>query len=415
MKDINTLSGIEFENLCQLLLQKAGFDVETTKASGDGGIDLIAHCRKPFFDGKYIIQCKRYTGGVGEPIIRDLYGVVMAERANKGILMTTGYFSMSAINFSQNKNLELIDGEKMAELLVEYGLIEANHIQEKQHFTQHKCFNVQKYDFYKKMVNQGSCTEEMGHDFLFSFLFDYFSNNKQASKADVQSMIHCGLSEEYLRLFDWYAGKYYKRGKEKAGRLDMYTQKYKSVALLYNFDIFAYIQSKYMVLTQDDEAFRIRYRLDSALGRRDQVRYKSFCLWCDSEDDYEITKQYILDNADNPAKVEFKPHHHFFELMNLLALFSYFNIKTGISYINKLLYGDYPEFKAYVESQKKYQEATQKVRIYYSYDVNAALEVYNIEEIDLTAYFDMHKEAEKEKIASELSQIEGLLTTLLQA
>ena len=26
MKDINTLSGIEFENLCQVLLQKAGFD-----------------------------------------------------------------------------------------------------------------------------------------------------------------------------------------------------------------------------------------------------------------------------------------------------------------------------------------------------------------------------------------------------
>lgn len=413
MKDINTLSGIEFENLCQLLLQKAGFDVETTKASGDGGIDLIAHCRKPFFDGKYIIQCKRYSGGVGEPIIRDLYGVVMAEHANKGILMTTGYFSMSAINFSQNKNIELIDGEKMSELLAEYELMEVNHIQGKQHFTQHECFNVQKYDFFKKMVNQGLCTEEMGNDFLFSFLFDYFSNSKQTSKSDVRTMIHCGLAEEYLRLFDWYAGKYYKRGKEKNRILNTYTQKYKSVALLYNFDLFAYVQNKYTMLTQNNEAFSIEYCLNSTLGCHEHVRYKSFRLWCDWEDNYEVTKQYILANVDNPAKVEFKPHHYFFELMNLLALFSYFNIKTGISYVNKLLYGDYPEFKEFVESQKRYQEATQKVRIYYSYDVNAALEVYDIEEIDLTAYFDMHKETEKEKIASELSQIEALLSTLL--
>ena len=45
-KDINSLSGIEFENLCQQLLQKMEFDTETTKASGDGGIDIMFNCRK---------------------------------------------------------------------------------------------------------------------------------------------------------------------------------------------------------------------------------------------------------------------------------------------------------------------------------------------------------------------------------
>lgn len=100
---INNLSGIEFENLCQALLQKLGFKVETTKQSGDGGIDLVAYNYQAFLSGKYIVQCKRYSGGVGEPIVRDLYGVVTAERANKGILMTTGYFSMSAIKFASDK------------------------------------------------------------------------------------------------------------------------------------------------------------------------------------------------------------------------------------------------------------------------------------------------------------------------
>lgn len=120
--DINQLSGVEFEKVCQQLVEKMGFETETTKASGDGGIDLIAYNHQPLLSGKYIIQCKRYSGSVGEPIIRDLYGVVMSERANKGILMTTGYFTKSAIGFADGKPIELIDGVAMQNLLSEYGL-----------------------------------------------------------------------------------------------------------------------------------------------------------------------------------------------------------------------------------------------------------------------------------------------------
>jgi len=120
--DIDKLSGIEFENVCQVLVEKMGFSTKTTKASGDGGIDLIAFNHQPLLSGKYIIQCKRYAGSVGEPIIRDLYGVVMSERANKGILMTTGHFTKSAISFAAGKPLELIDGPALKSLMNQYGL-----------------------------------------------------------------------------------------------------------------------------------------------------------------------------------------------------------------------------------------------------------------------------------------------------
>lgn len=122
--DINSLSGIEFEKVCQKLVENMGFETETTKASGDGGIDLIAYNHQPLLSGKYIIQCKRYTGSVGEPIIRDLYGVITSERANKGILMTTGTFTKSAIAFADGKPIELIDGEKLHGLLSSYGIAE---------------------------------------------------------------------------------------------------------------------------------------------------------------------------------------------------------------------------------------------------------------------------------------------------
>lgn len=60
--DINSLSGIDFENICKNLIEKMGFSVETTKASGDGGIDLIAYNYEPVLSGKYIIQCKPING-----------------------------------------------------------------------------------------------------------------------------------------------------------------------------------------------------------------------------------------------------------------------------------------------------------------------------------------------------------------
>ena len=118
--DVFSLSGVEFENVCQALVEKMGFTTESTKASGDGGIDIIAYNHQPLLSGKYIIQCKRYSGSVGEPILRDLYGVVTSERANKGILMTTGYFTQPAISFSENKPLELIDGARLKELIEAY-------------------------------------------------------------------------------------------------------------------------------------------------------------------------------------------------------------------------------------------------------------------------------------------------------
>lgn len=133
--DINSLSGIDFENLCEKLIQNMGFKTKTTKASGDGGIDLIAYNNQPLLSGKYIIQCKRYTGSVGEPIIRDLYGVVTSERANKGILMTTGYFTKSAITFADGKPLELIDGIKLKELLNKYAINEFDNTEVKVNIT----------------------------------------------------------------------------------------------------------------------------------------------------------------------------------------------------------------------------------------------------------------------------------------
>ena len=54
---------------------------------------------------------------VGEPVLRDLYGTVMSERAAKGILITTSRFTARAKKFAEDKPLELIDGTLLLQLL----------------------------------------------------------------------------------------------------------------------------------------------------------------------------------------------------------------------------------------------------------------------------------------------------------
>ena len=115
--NFDMLTGYEFEEYIAQLFKSKGFDVQKTSYSHDGGIDLIATFNEPIFSGKYIIQCKKYTDTmVGQPTIRDLYGVVMSEHANKGILITTSDFTDEARTFANNKNIELINGTLLKQI-----------------------------------------------------------------------------------------------------------------------------------------------------------------------------------------------------------------------------------------------------------------------------------------------------------
>lgn len=120
-ENLAALSGTEFEKLIAALLARMGFHAETTKASGDGGIDIEATLDKPIVGGRYLFQCKCYSPGnlVGAPTLRDFYGAVTAERAIKGIFITTSDFTAQARDFALKTGLELIDLPALQKLLSE--------------------------------------------------------------------------------------------------------------------------------------------------------------------------------------------------------------------------------------------------------------------------------------------------------
>ncbi len=121
--DLMQLSGTEFEVCVTGLLQRIGFRTELTRATGDGGIDIVAYLDRPIVGGRYLVQCKRFTDAtpVGAPMVREFYGAFVADRsAVKGLFITTSSFSAQAREFVQNLPIELVDGAQLKALLVEH-------------------------------------------------------------------------------------------------------------------------------------------------------------------------------------------------------------------------------------------------------------------------------------------------------
>lgn len=115
-----------FERLAQRVLRECGFtQVEVTKKSGDGGIDGTGKLRiNGIFSFNIAFQCKRYQGIVSAGDIRDFRGS-LTTNIEKGVFITTGSFSKSAIEeaSSQGKQqIDLIDGEEFITKLAEFGI-----------------------------------------------------------------------------------------------------------------------------------------------------------------------------------------------------------------------------------------------------------------------------------------------------
>jgi restriction system protein len=71
--------------------------------------------------GKFVIQAKRYTRTVDVSAVRDLFGTVQNEGANRGILVTTSKFGPDSYEFAKGKPLTLLDGARLLGLLQKHG------------------------------------------------------------------------------------------------------------------------------------------------------------------------------------------------------------------------------------------------------------------------------------------------------
>ena len=129
----------DFEHLIRELFEAEFAErdavVKITQASRDRGVDAVIFDPDPLRGGKIILQAKRYTNTVGADAVRDLYGTVVKEGANKGILITTSDFGPDSYDYVKGLPITLLSGGNLVHLLAKHGhkaridLAEAKQIQ----------------------------------------------------------------------------------------------------------------------------------------------------------------------------------------------------------------------------------------------------------------------------------------------
>ncbi len=111
---LRALTPSEFEQLVADTYQALGSRVSHVGDTGDHGVDLLVETQN---GEKWVVQCKRWQGRVGEPVIRDLYGVMRHEEAERGVIVTTGAFTRQARVWAQGKPIDLHSGEDFLEII----------------------------------------------------------------------------------------------------------------------------------------------------------------------------------------------------------------------------------------------------------------------------------------------------------
>jgi HJR/Mrr/RecB family endonuclease len=121
---LRTIDRRQFEELVAELFDGFGYAVELTAMTRDGGRDIVAVSARDQLRVKYLIECKRPDPGnhFGVGVVRQLLGVVEDERATKGIVVTTTYFSPEAraLEMRNEWRLELKEHDQVIDWIGQY-------------------------------------------------------------------------------------------------------------------------------------------------------------------------------------------------------------------------------------------------------------------------------------------------------
>lgn len=117
---LRTLDWRMFEKLLAVILEKMDYEIELTRGTKDGGIDIFAVSnRGPFGAHRYLLQAKRWTNAVGVEPVRELLFLHSHHHVTKSCLATTSVFTRGAWELAHEYRwqLELKDHERLQEWL----------------------------------------------------------------------------------------------------------------------------------------------------------------------------------------------------------------------------------------------------------------------------------------------------------
>ncbi|PHM72408.1 restriction endonuclease [Xenorhabdus sp. KJ12.1] len=106
----------QFEEILRKFFESKGYTASRTKNGADGGIDVVLMKN----GRREMIQAKHWkVNRVGVSVVREIYGVVQAEKMHRGFIVTSGLFTAEARDFADKVSgkVLLIDGNLLIEII----------------------------------------------------------------------------------------------------------------------------------------------------------------------------------------------------------------------------------------------------------------------------------------------------------
>jgi restriction system protein len=106
---LHTINSRQFEEVVADIFSDMGWQVELTRATRDGGVDIFAHLNTGVIKFLCLIEAKKYNRmrPVGVHFVRELYGTLRDKEANSAILVTTSHFSKDAREFESRHKYQM--------------------------------------------------------------------------------------------------------------------------------------------------------------------------------------------------------------------------------------------------------------------------------------------------------------------
>jgi restriction system protein len=107
---------VEFEQLLVQVFRARGLYVQTTKASGDQGADLI----REKFGERTLVQAKRYSNRVSNSAVQEAAAAKALYRCYRAVVVTSNYFTEGAKQPGVANHMALWDWDKLTAALAQY-------------------------------------------------------------------------------------------------------------------------------------------------------------------------------------------------------------------------------------------------------------------------------------------------------
>lgn len=111
--NLDVMDGIAFEQFLGALFQRLGYLTDTTRTSGDYGVDVLLRKGKQ----RIAVQAKHYSTPVGLSAVQEVHAGIKFYGADEGWVVTNNTFTRAARELAGKTGVRLIDGAELRRLV----------------------------------------------------------------------------------------------------------------------------------------------------------------------------------------------------------------------------------------------------------------------------------------------------------